>query len=59
MITESERRRMLRAHSIGPKMIDYLEVIGIDALDELGRGPIKRMGITALDNLIALARSES
>ena len=50
---------MLRAHSIGPKMIDYLEVIGIDALDELGRGPIKRMGITALDNLIALARSES
>ena len=35
MIEEHERRRMLRAHSIGPRMIAYLEEIGVERLDDL------------------------
>jgi len=62
---------MLKAHSIGPKMIDYLEAIGISNLSELkgadagelamridihvGRRHINRQGVAALQNLIDLA----
>ena len=35
MIEEHERRRMLRAYSIGPRMIAYLEEIGVERLDDL------------------------
>lgn len=71
MIAEEERRAMLRAHSIGPRMIAYLEEIGIERLADLrgadpaelalridvalGRRHINRQGIEALRNLIALA----
>lgn len=75
MIEESERRRMLRAHSIGPKMIGYLEEIGIEKLSDLagadaeiiamridialGRKHMNRMGVEAIGNLIALAAKEA
>lgn len=74
MISEDERKSMLRAHSIGPTMIRYLEEIGIERLAELrgadpqeiamrmnialGRRHINSMGVAALRNLIALADSE-
>lgn len=35
MIYETEREKMQRAHSIGPKMIQYLEDIGIETLEDL------------------------
>ncbi|WP_331372052.1 hypothetical protein [Sinorhizobium chiapasense] len=70
-LSEGERQLMLRAFSIGPRMIDYLEEIGIERLADLkgadaaelalrinvalGRRHINRMGIRALENLIALA----
>lgn len=72
-IEDSERQRMMRAKSIGPRMIGYLEEIGIERLDELktaeaedlasrinatlGRRHINRTGIHALENLIAYAKS--
>ncbi len=62
---------MLRARSIGPRMIAHLEEIGIERLADLrgadpaelalridvalGRRHINRQGIEALRNLIALA----
>jgi hypothetical protein len=65
---------MLRAHSIGPKMIDYLELIGVERLSdlrgadpaelafrinmELGRSHINATGGAALANLGALAKAE-
>lgn len=65
---------MLRAHSIGPRMIDYLEEIGIERLQDLagadaetiamridialGRRHMNRMGVAAIRNLIALAEKE-
>jgi hypothetical protein len=65
---------MLRAHSIGPKMIAYLEEIGIERLADLkgadageiamridivlGRKHMNRLGMAALQNLIALAEAE-
>ncbi len=71
---ESEKRRMLRAHSIGPRMIAYLEEIGIERLADLkgadphqvamridialGRRHMNRLGVEALANLIALANDE-
>jgi hypothetical protein len=74
MIDEHERARMLRAHSIGPTMIRYLEEIGIERLEDLrGADPheiamridvalgwkhINRLGVEALTNLIALAERE-
>lgn len=75
MISEDERKSMLRAHSIGPTMIRYLEEIGIERLAELrgadpqdiamrmnialGRRHINSMGVAALRNLIKLADSEA
>jgi hypothetical protein len=74
MIEARERERMLRAYSIGPKMIAYLEEIGIERLDDLvgadplviamridiasGRRPLNRLGVAALKNLIELAEKE-
>ena len=74
MIPDSERQKMLRAHSIGPRMIGYLEEIGIERLSDLrgadadmlamriavalGRKHMNRLGVEALRNLIALAERE-
>lgn len=74
MIPSGERAKMLAADSIGERMVDYLERIGIrrladlrgaDPADlafrinmELGRNHINATGITALANLIALAGRE-
>ncbi len=71
MIPADERAKMLRAHSIGPRMIGYLEEIGIERLSELkgadaetlamridialGRKHMNWLGVEALRNLIALA----
>lgn len=70
MISAEEREKMLLAHSIGPKMISYLERSGITELRELcGRDAqtlllqihvetgvkLNKMGLDALKNLIALA----
>ena len=74
MIEAAERARMLRAHSIGPRMIAYLEAIGVERLEDLvGADPhviamridialgkrLNRLGIDALSNLIALANREA
>jgi hypothetical protein len=75
MIEPAERARMLRAHSIGPRMVGYLEEIGIERLEDLaGADPheiamrvdialgwkhINRLGIEALRNLIELANRET
>lgn len=74
MISETERQRMMRAESIGPKMVDYLELIGIRVLAdlrgedpedlafrinaELGRAHINATGVAALGNLVRLADEE-
>ena len=74
MISPSEREKMLRAHSIGPRMIVYLEEIGIERLSDLngadaellamridialGRKHMNKHGVQALRNLIALAEQE-
>lgn len=66
-----ERAPMLSVHSIGPKMISYLEAIDVTCLSDirgadaqelalrinvaLGRRHINRMGVAALENLIAFA----
>lgn len=65
MISQDERKSMLRAHSIGPKMIGYLEEIGIERLADLrgadaaeiamridialGRKHINGMGVAAAE----------
>ncbi len=75
MISEEERKSMLRAHSIGPTMVHYLEGIGIERLADLrgadaeeiamridialGRRHINSLGVAALRNLIDLANSEA
>ena len=75
MIAENERAKMLRAHSIGPRMIAYLEEIGIERLADLkgadaevlamridvalGRQHMNRLGVEALRNLISLADREA
>ena len=75
MIAENERAKMLRAYSIGPRMIGYLEEIGIERLDDLkgadaevlamridvalGRRHMNRLGVEALRNLISLADREA
>ena len=74
MIDGNERQKMLRAHSIGPTMIAYLEEIGIERLGRpkgadageiamridiaLGRKHMNRLGVAALRNLIELAEAE-
>ena len=74
MIEARERQRMLRAYSIGPKMIAYLGEAGITRLEELvgaepleiamridvasGRRRLNSLGIAALRNLIELADEE-
>jgi hypothetical protein len=73
VISPVERRKMLKAFSIGPKMIDYLEHAGIRTLEELvdrDAGSVllqiqvetgvklNAMGLDAISNLIALARSQ-
>ncbi|MEQ1952112.1 hypothetical protein [Mesorhizobium sp. CN2-181] len=71
MIDPRERAKMRKAHSIGPKMIAYLEKIGIERLADLkGADPhlvamridvalerrhINRLGVLALANPIELA----
>ncbi len=71
MIPETERLKMMRAHSIGPRMVFYLEEIGIERLADLkgadaetiamridvalGRKHMNRLGVGGLANLIALA----
>lgn len=65
---------MLRAHSVGKTMISYLEEIGVERLSDLkgadagelamridialGRRHMNRLGVAALENLIALAGQE-
>ena len=74
MIGKSEREKMLKAHSIGPRMISYLEEIGVETLAELGgadphelamridialgRKHMNRLGVEALRNLVELAERE-
>ena len=74
VMDEAEKRKMLRAYSIGPRMIAYLEEIGIERLADLkgadphqlamridialGRRHMNRLGVEALANLIALANDE-
>jgi hypothetical protein len=74
MIEPKERARMLKAYSIGPRIISYLEEIGIERLEDLvgadvreiamridiarGSRRLNRLGIEALNNLIELANSE-
>jgi nucleotidyltransferase/DNA polymerase involved in DNA repair len=73
-IGQEERARMLRAHSIGPKMISFLDRIGIEKLEdlagadarelamrinvELGHRHLNALGVRALENLIELANRE-
>ncbi|MGE6782414.1 hypothetical protein ACQKGL_07820 [Ensifer adhaerens] len=72
-IEDSERQRMMQAKSIGPRMVGYLQEIGIERLEDLtaanaedlafrinatlGRRHINSVGIRALENLIAHART--
>ena len=74
MIGKTEREKMLRAYSIGPRMISYLEEIGVETLSELrgadpqelamridialGRKQMNRLGVEALRNLVELAEKE-
>lgn len=74
-MSEEEKRRMMQARSIGPRMVAYLEEIGISRLSQLrgadpgelamridialGRRHMNRMGVEALANLVALADREA
>lgn len=71
MIDRAERARMMKAHSIRPRMLEYLARIGIRRLNDLAgadageiamridsllmRRHINALGIKALENLIDLA----
>ena len=72
-ISDTERAKMLKAHSIGPKMVSYLEQSGIRHLHELADRKaadvlfqievetgvkLNVMGERALENLINLARQK-
>lgn len=73
-IPPEERAKMLRAHSIGPRIVDYLAEIGILRLSDLrgmdpaelamridvalGRRHMNRQGVAALANLVALAEAD-
>ena len=70
-ISAEERRKMLKAHSIGPRMLVYLEEIGIRRLSDLqgasadeivmrigivlGKRRLNKFGIEAVRNVIAQA----
>jgi|UPI000562BADA nucleotidyltransferase/DNA polymerase involved in DNA repair len=72
-LSDTERRKMRAAHSIGPAMIDYLEQIGIESLSQLrnadagdlalqinvmlGRRHINAQGVRALENLVRHAEA--
>jgi hypothetical protein len=74
MMDANERQKMLQARSIGPTMVSYLDEIGIERLSDLngadageiamridialGRKHMNRLGVAALENLIALAERE-
>jgi hypothetical protein len=74
MIEPEQRARMMRAYSIGPRMIHYLEEIGIERLEDLagadpaeiimridiasGRAKLNRLGQAAIRNLVELANRE-
>ena len=74
MIEEGERRRMMWAYSVGPRMVHWLEEIGIERLEDLaaadvgeiamridivlGNRRLNRFGIEALANLIEMADRE-
>ena len=71
---KANERACSRAYSIGPRMIAYLEEIGIERLEDLagadaeeiamridialGRRRLNRLGIEALRNLIELANRD-
>jgi hypothetical protein len=72
---EHEKARLMRAPSIGPRMVAHLESIGIERLEdlagadpedlafrvnaELGRRHIHATGVRALANAVALADREA
>jgi nucleotidyltransferase/DNA polymerase involved in DNA repair len=74
MIGKAEREKMLKAHSVGPRMISHLEEIGVETLSELrgadpqelamridiaiGRKHMNRLGVEALRNLVELAEKQ-
>ncbi len=35
MLLDSEKKKMLKAHSIGPKMVEYIELAGYESLAEM------------------------
>ena len=45
MLKEGERARMLRAYSIGPRMIGYLEEIGIERLEDLAGAEVEEIAM--------------
>lgn len=74
MISQQERVKMLRAHSIGPKMVEYLDRSGIRTFDELASRDanslllqihvetgvrLNKMGLNALANLVTLAKDQA
>jgi len=75
VIPSAEREKMLKARSIGPTMLRYLEEIGVASLAELrgadpqelalridvalGRRHMNAQGVRALANLVALAEAEA
>jgi nucleotidyltransferase/DNA polymerase involved in DNA repair len=73
-ISAAERGKILKAHSIGPRMLVYLEEIGIERLSDLkgasaseivmridivlGTRRLNKFGVEAVRNVIALADAE-
>ncbi len=73
-ISAEERGKILKAHSIGPRMLAYLEEIGIRRLCDLksasadeiviridivpGKRRLNKFGTEAVRNVIALADAE-
>ena len=72
-MTETERKKMMEAFSIGPKMVALIEQAGINYLAELENcraqdiafrieaetgTHLNKLGVDALSNLIALANRE-
>ena len=73
-ISAEERGKILKAHSCGPRMLVYLEEIGIERLSDLkdadvdeivmridivlGKRRLNKFGIEAVRNVIALADAE-